>query len=111
MKKSNILLFGLITLVLFNVILVSAEYLPHKQNTELQFSITSNNGTQCNVTSYDYPSGNIFVNQIMTRTGQTFNSTIESGNFTSVGTYCFNIVCTDGSTYEGGSVCREVTPS
>ena len=93
--------------------LVSAEYLPHKQHTELQFSITSNNGTQCNVTSYDYPSGTIFLNQVMTRDSQTFNTSINSKNFTSVGSYCFNIVCTDSSneTMETGSLCREVTPS
>ena len=96
---------------IFSLILVSAEYYPHKQNTELQFSITSNNATQCNVTSYDYPSGVIFINQEMTKNGHTFNASIGSGNFTSIGNYCFNIVCTDGSQIETGSVCREVTPS
>ena len=54
----NILLTLLIIITISP--LVSAEYLPHKQNTELSFSITSNNGTQCNVSSYDYPNGTIY---------------------------------------------------
>lgn len=110
MNKHNSIFIILILLGLV-LPLISAEYLPHKQNTNLTFSITSNNGTQCNVTSYDYPSGTIFINQNMTRHGQTFNASIDEGNFTSIGSYCFNIVCTDDSTIETGSLCREVTPS
>jgi len=110
MNKYNSIFIVLI-LMGFILPLVSAEYLPHKQNSNLTFSITSNNGTQCNVTSYDYPSGTIFINQNMTRYGQTFNASIDEGNFSSIGTYCFNVECSDGSTIETGSVCREVTPS
>ena len=88
---------------------ISAEYLPHKQNTDLSFSITSNNATNCNVSSYNYPNGIIEINEDMTKVGQTFNITIDSGNFSTLGSYCFNIQCYDGSSYETGSVCREVT--
>lgn len=109
MNKYNILLGIIISLLL--VPFISAEYLPHKQNQDLSFSITSNNASSCNVSSYDYLNGTIFVNQEMTKSGQTFNSSFDSGNFSSVGTYCFNIECYDGSTYETGSLCREVTPS
>ncbi len=99
------------SLFLFIIPLVSAEYLPHKKNTNLSFSITSNNATECNVSSYDYPSVSTMINQTMTRDGQTFTAYFNKNNFTSVGIHCYNIVCSDSSTYETGSVCREVTPS
>ena len=112
MRNLNILkIILMFSLFLLIIPLVSAEYLPHKQNTALSFSITSNNATECNVTSYDYPSGTTELNQTMGKNGQTFNAFLNSNNFTSIGTYCFNIVCSDSSTYETGSVCREVTPS
>jgi hypothetical protein len=47
----------------------------------------------------------------MTRSGQTFSIEIDKGNFSTLGSYCFNIQCYDGSSYETGSVCREVTPT
>jgi len=112
MRNLNSLKIILIfSLFLFIIPLVSAEYIPHKQNTNLSFSITSNNATGCNVSSYDYPSGTVLINQTMERTGQTFNISIDEGNFTSIGIYCFNIECFDGVTYETGKECREVTPS
>ena len=109
MNKYNVFL-GLIMLLLF-IPIVSAECLPHKQNNNLCFSITSNNATECNVSSFEYPSGVVFIEQVMTKNGRTFNASIDSGNFTSIGTYGFNIICTDGVNYETGSICREVTPS
>ena len=107
----NITLFFGIILTVLLVPTISAEYSPHKLNQQLEFSITSNNATECNITTYDYPNGTVFINQNMTRNGNTFNGSIESGNFTSIGNYCFNIVCNDSIYIETGSVCREVTPS
>lgn len=98
----------MIFVFLMAVPLISA-YEPHKQNTELQFSFTSNNATACNVTKANTPNGIVLINQESTKSGQTFNNTIASGNFTSLGNYCFNIVCTDGIQNIGGSICREVT--
>lgn len=97
---SMVMLFGLAS---------ASDYLPHKQNTELQFSLTSNNASSCNVTTLDRVSGVVNINQIMTKNLNTFNSTINADNFSSLGSYCFNIVCTDGLTFETGSVCREVS--
>lgn len=111
MNNKLIYLSLLVFLSLAILPLVSAEYLPHKLNTDLQFSITSNNATSCNISSYDYPNGTYFIDDIMTKNGQTFNVSFNYLNFTTIGTYCFNVVCTDGIKYEGGSVCREVTPS
>jgi hypothetical protein len=87
----------------------ATEYKPHTKNTDLQFSITSNNATACNVTGYDSPNGYVDFAQEMTKNFQTFNSTYYSTNFTVNGVYCFNIECSDSSTVETGSVCREVT--
>lgn len=87
----------------------ASSYEPHKQNTELQFSFTSNNATACNVSTVNTPNGVISINQESTRSGQTFNNTIDSGNFSTLGNYCFNIVCTDGSQVETGSICREIS--
>lgn len=109
----NKYLFSLMFVLIFlsSLSYLSADYLPHKQNTDLEFSITSNNATQCNVTSMDYLDGSIFLNQVMDKNGQTFNSTILSGNFSTLGDYCFNIVCSDSVNIQTGSVCREVTPN
>ena len=93
---------------LFLVSFASA-YDPHKQNTDLYYSFTSNNATQCNVTTANTPNGTITINQITTKSGQTFSSFIGAGNFTILGTYIFNIVCTDGSKFETGDFAREVT--
>ena len=92
MKK----LFIYLMLGLFVFSFVSAEYLPHQQNTELNFSITSNFATSCELTTINSPTGIIEIGQISTSTG-TFDFNVLSGNFTSLGIYCMNIVCTDGT--------------
>jgi len=98
----------------FMIVLVSlanASYLPHQQDTDLYYSFTSNNATQCNVTTGNTPTGTVDINQLATKVGNTFNISINSSNFSNSGTYCFNLICTDGVTTETGSVCRDVTPS
>lgn len=105
-KKLTYLMVGFILLFSFNV--VSADYLHHKQNTDLEFSFTSNNATQCNLTTGNTPYGLIEINQEATKIGQTFNITIEGNIFSELGDYCFNLVCSDGSQIETGSVCREI---
>lgn len=84
---------------------------PHKQNTDLELSFTSNNATSCNLTSFNSPNGFIYLNQESTRSGQTFNNSLEGGNFSSLGIYCFNLVCYDGLNYDTGSICKEITPT
>lgn len=90
---------------------LTTAYIPSKVNTDLQFSITSNNATQCNVSTIDKPTATVVLNKILTKTGQTFYGTITKGNITTTGTYCFNIACTDGINIETGSKCFDITPS
>jgi hypothetical protein len=98
----------LICLLVFSIGMVSA-YQPHKQNTTLYYSFTSNNGTSCNLTYGNTPEGLLILDQEATKNGQTFNVTILNDNFTTIGDYCFNIVCSDGSEIATGNFCRSVT--
>ena len=86
-------------------------YDSHKQEVDLTYSFTSNNATQCNLTSANTPSGFESINQIATKDGNTFNITIDGDSLNSSGTYCFNLVCTDGTSFETGNFCRNITPS
>jgi hypothetical protein len=104
----------LIGFIIFSGIsLVNAQdYLPHKQRTSFDLIVSSNNATQCNWTYIQYPDGSkINYNKVMTKIGNDFNYTINSNNFTQLGSNCMGISCYDGVNYETGSVCREVTPS
>jgi len=97
----------LIIIVLTILPLVSATP-THKQNTDLEFSITSNNATQCNLTSINAPGSLITINQEGTKSFQTFNFTIDGGNYSEFGTYCHNIECSDDSTIVSGEKCYEI---
>jgi len=89
--------------------LVSAlDYPKHKQDTELNFSITSNNATNCNLTIINSPTGTITINQVGIKTSQTFSFSIVGGNYSEFGVYCHNIECSDGSTINSGDECYEV---
>jgi hypothetical protein len=100
---------GMLLLSIFFLFLVSADYDPHKINTGLDYSFTSNKATQCNLTSANTPHGVMSIEQIATKNGQTFNLSIGEDVFTEQGIYCFNIECTDGTTIRTGSFCRDVT--
>ena len=107
MKKCLLILFTAV----FLISLVSAldiTYEPHKLNTDLEFSYTSNNATTCNISTANTPYGVVIINQNSTRAGQTFNNTIDAGNFSEIGNYCFNIQCSDGESTETGSLCRYI---
>lgn len=107
----RILILAICILPLIIGIVSATEYQGHKQNQQLQFSITSNNATGCNVSTLDTPDGTKILNIPMTKSIHTFYTTISSANFTGLGDYCFNIECTDGTSIETGSVCRNVTPT
>jgi len=103
----------LLTLMLgiFLISMVTA-YSPHQQDTPWNVIISSNNATSCNVSYIKYPSNSVItLNAAMNRDGTSFNYTLSAGNFTGLGDFCAGISCTDGTTNEVGSVCREVTPS
>lgn len=104
-----------ITLImsLLSLSFISAiDYLPQKINTPFDLVVSSNNATNCNVTSIQYPSGSTsLVNYEMNKTGHDFNYTINETNFANLGNICFGITCTDGLTIETGSVCRTITPN
>jgi len=105
MKKGLILL----VLVLLILPLVSAlDYPTHKQDTNLSFSITSNNASGCNLTQINAPGSLITINQEGTKSFQTFNFSINGGNYSEFGTYCHKLECTDGSTVTSGEKCYEV---
>lgn len=89
----------------------ATEYSPHKQDTDLNFSITSNFATNCTLSTINSPDGLISINQLADVSGQTFSFNIDGGNYSSLGVYCHNIVCTDGVKITTGDICREVTPS
>ena len=99
----------IITLALLIFPLVSAmDYEKIKQDTELQFSITSNNATVCNLTTINTPLGVTTINQTGTKSFQTFNFTINATNYSEYGIYCHNIECSDGINIESGEKCYEV---
>jgi len=96
-------------MVLLILPLVSAlDYPKHKEETDLQFSITSNNATGCNLTNINSPTSLISINQVGTRNSQTFNFTIDGGNYSEFGVYCHNIECSDGTNTVTGEKCYEI---
>ena len=103
----------LLTLMLgmFLISSVSA-YSPHKQRTDWEVTISSNNATDCNVSYVQLPNGTLrYINGEMEQNGNSFNYTLTWGNFTIIGDTCVGIACTDGVTDETGSICRDITSS
>jgi hypothetical protein len=99
----------LVIMLAFSAVVSASDYLPHKQNTNFEFAINSNNATECNVTSVTTPTKLDNVGELMVKNGQSFEIVLSGQFFGEFGTHCVNIVCFDGETYESGSVCREVT--
>jgi len=110
LNKLYLIGFALILISFLELNLVSA-YDSHKQNTDLTFTINSNNGTSCNITVADTPNGNITINQKASRFSQTFTFYLNNSNFITLGDYCYNLECTDGISIESGSRCFTLTPS
>ena len=106
--KNKLMLVILLGMFLFSFASVSA-FDSHKQNTDYDLTISHNTATSCQATWIKFPNGtqNI-LNSDMTQDGTTFYTTISSGNFSSLGTTCLGISCTDGSTNEVGSKCVDV---
>jgi len=101
--------FLLLMIVLIILPLVSAlDYPTHKQNTDLDFSITSNNATSCNLTTINAPGSLITINQKGIKSSQTFNFSIGGANYSEFGTYCHNIECSDGTNTQSGDECYEI---
>lgn len=88
----------------------SADYKTHPKGADLNFSITSNFATSCNLSTINSPTGIIEIGQNVLGSG-TFNFNILGDNLTLIGDTCMNIVCTDGSTYTTGRECFEITLS
>ena len=109
--KKLMLLFLMIAF--FMVGFASAEdFAQHKQGIDLPISVTSNNATSCILTTIQTPTSVYLFNDTMYEASpKNFNTTIKAGNFTDLGNYCFNIVCSDGVRHETGSVCKSVTPT
>lgn len=108
--KNITLLFALAILLL--PLALASDYLPQKQNTQFNLTVQSNNATSCNLTYIQYPNGQtVLYNLAMTKSGRTFVISISANNYTQLGSQCHGVVCTDGSSFEPGTVCREITPS
>lgn len=97
-----------IFLLVFMIGLVSAET-PHKINTDLTFSITSNKATACTLTTINTPTNVLVLNLNGTKNSQTFTFNIDKGNFSEVGIHQMNIECSDGTTTVTGQITREVS--
>jgi hypothetical protein len=107
MQGNKIFLF--LFLGMFLLSFVSA-YDPHKIGEDLEFSITSNFATSCELTTINTPNGIIEIGQTDTDT-RTFNFIVLGGNYSTSGTYCHNLVCTDGVDTASGQECRDVNLS
>jgi hypothetical protein len=107
LKRNLMFIMSIMILISF----VSAEdNLAHKVDTDLNFSITSNFATQCTLISIDTPTQVIPINKVVTDTG-SFEFNILAGNYSELGTYCHNIICTDGTDSISGKECRDITSS
>lgn len=90
----------------------ASDYRKHKFNESLDIVITSNDAISCNITYVQVANNSANVFELaMSQSGRTFYQTLDGGNFTQLGDTCVGVVCYDGSNYEDGSVCREVTPN
>lgn len=88
----------------------AADYLPHKQNTAFDLIISSNNASSCNLTYIQYTNyPKALFNVALTKSGSDFYTTIASGNYSNLGSVCHGVRCTDGNSFQTGSVCREIT--
>jgi len=107
-KTILIILIGMMILPM----VFAADYLPHKQRTDFELLVASNNATSCNWTYIQYPDNTKTMAGItMTRSGTNYYVTVLSTNFSQLGSTCMGITCMDAnSDYETGTVCREVTP-
>ena len=111
MKTKFITLVFAMMFLLSLTIVSAGSYDEAKIDTPVYYSFTSNNATQCNLTTGNTPSGLVEINQIATKNGQTFNVTVDKTYVDELGKHCFNLVCTDGTTIETGDFCRQVTPN
>jgi len=102
MKKQNIILFGMITFMLFSMMLVSAETegYPINKNIDLKFTCTINGAIPSALAKYNitinYPNGSTYLEeQVATPRGNgAFNYTT---NFSELGLYKIQMFCWDGS--------------
>ena len=110
LAKVILIRFMLMFVLALSIQLVSAD-LTHKQNTNLKFSITSNFADECVLTTINTPTDVLFINQNGSKTSQTFNFTIPSGNFSKLGDYRLNIECADSTQKVTEYESVEVTPN
>lgn len=101
-----------ITILIVMMMSLVAAYTPQPQNKDFDLIVSSNNATQCNLTYIQYVNlPKKIMNINLTKSGHDFFTTIKAGNYTTLGNVCHGVTCTDGTTIEVGSICREVTPS
>ena len=100
-----------IMLFFFSISLVSSasnSYLPSKQSVNYTLIVTSLNSSFCNLSSIQYPNGNVFITDLeMSKSGQSFTIIIDKGNYSTLGFISYNVICSD-SKY---TIIYEITPS
>lgn len=111
MIKKKSLLFLIVFIVLVSI--ASASYIPHKQNTDFEFSMISDFASVCILTTINAPYGVVDIMEMYPEEGYggdiTFIFNVSGENYYQLGTYCHNIICTDGENSTIEEVCREVT--
>lgn len=111
MKNKLLTITLLLLLVISSNLIVSAEsYLPHKQNTDLEFSIGSNFATDCILETINSPYGVNTINLQGTKIDKSFKFSIDGSNYSSLGTYCHIISCSDGVNSVTNGECYIITP-
>ena len=111
-KMKNKLLIGLMFCLVLTLFIgqASADYLPHKVNSDLKFSITSNFADECLLSTIDTPSDVIVINQLVQDSG-TFTFLVSKDNYQELGVYRHNIICNDGVDVVSDVYSREITPN
>jgi hypothetical protein len=97
--KNGLICMTVFALIVIMFSMVSAEGITHQQNTDLNYTMTSNFATYCTLTTINTPNGfnTIEVNGTLIGS-QTFLFEITGSNFSSLGNYRLNIACFGGST-------------
>lgn len=111
-KKSGVFLIMFIMTIALLSFSSGETIFDHPKNTPFDLTVTSNNATGCNLSYIQYPNGiKITQNLQMVKDGHSFSLSVSKGNYSTLGITCHGVICTDGLTFEDGSICRNVTPT
>ena len=107
--NKKVILIVMCMIMISLVLPVVTAYEPHKVMTNLSFSITTNFANNCTLTTINTPNDTNILNQYSAISNNDATFSINASNYTHLGTYCHNILCTDGVDNVTGQECREIT--